>query len=554
MPRALAVIAIARGILRRSATVLALAACAVDPPAAPLLPIATITIDGAPVDGVLLIGSALTLRATVRAANDVELNLASVAWRSSDANLATVSTAGVVQGERPGEITVSASASGLTAERALSVRIGVPLPPDGQPLTSTLLSGAVRITVNAGAIAPPARLNLRADPAPPPHARLIDGTAIELGPPGLGFAAPVVLALRIPSSVASADRPFTRLARLVNGAWVDVAGSDVGTLPGFVMGTLSATGRYALFRRAAPASLRVLAGDAQLGLPGIAVAIAPAVVVRDAAGASLPGIWIRFAPSLGGGAIVGVDSAISNAAGEATLPGAWRLGADTGSNALLARVIAVPTITATFTAVAERVTLIITRQLADAVSGRVALTQPRLEFRTASGTLLPVSDGVRAQLVSGTGTLLGTLEVQAVGGVATFTDLRIDGSGAHRLRFTSGGLQVTGAEVVVTQSLASLVVVTQPGGAVRDKKFTAQPVVRLLDDAGLPFLSARTVTVSIASGAGDLRGDATRTSVAGIATFSDLRIDDATGLHTLRFATTSPVHSVISLPFNVLSR
>ena len=48
-------------------------ACATDPPAAPLLPVATIEINGAPSDGVLLVGDGLALHAVVRSAEGIEL-------------------------------------------------------------------------------------------------------------------------------------------------------------------------------------------------------------------------------------------------------------------------------------------------------------------------------------------------------------------------------------------------------------------------------------------------------------------------------------------------
>ena len=45
-----------------------------------------------------------------------------------------------------------------------------------------------------------------------------------------------------------------------------------------------------------------------------------------------------------------------------------------------------------------------------------------------------------AALASGSGTLSGTTTVNAVNGVATFTDLMIAGSGAHTIAFTAASL------------------------------------------------------------------------------------------------------------------
>lgn len=194
---------------------------------------------------------------------------------------------------------------------------------------------------------------------------------------------------------------------------------------------------------------------------------------------------------------------------------------------------------------------LVSRQLAGAVSGRVATTQPRIEFRSASGALSPVSDLVTAVLVGGLGTLRGTTTVAAVSGVATFADLRIDGYGVHRLRFSGGGVSVDGSTFNVSQLLASLEIVDQPSETEEDKVFPVVPRIRLLDDAGLSYQPSKTVIASIASGSGELEGNESVSATDGFARFPGLRIEDGTGLHTLRFRTTNPTLSVISAAFTV---
>lgn len=532
----------------------AVAGCASDPPAAPLRSGTSVEITGAPADGVLLEDGQLQLRAVVRSSDGVEVVGARVDWSSTDGARATVSGDGLVRGIRTGDVAVRANSGGASAQRALSVRVGVPLPGGGPPLTSTLLDGAVRITLAAGAVPAGAVLHLRAATDPPSTGRLVSGTAVELGPTGLQFGAPVTLALAIPSSVAAAERTYLRLHVLTNGDWSLVPGSSVDLVAGRAQGAITRAGTYALLRRADAAALRIDGGNTQFALPGGFVPVAPRVLVRDATDRPVEGVVVRFAVSGGGGAIVGDDTGLSDAAGLASLPGAWRLGPSAGANALTATALSGSAPPVTFTATAEAVTLVITRQLAGAVSGRVATTQPRLEFRTASGVLLPVSDGVTAQLLAGTGALVGTRTVNAINGVATFADLRLDGSGVHRLRFVAGGSGADGASFTVTQELSALQVVVQPAGAVEDRVFATQPVIRLLDDAGLPYLTAKSVTASLASGPGDLRGNVSVTAAMGLATFANLRIDDATGTHTLRFQTTSPTRSVLSAPFTVIPR
>lgn len=198
--------------------------------------------------------------------------------------------------------------------------------------------------------------------------------------------------------------------------------------------------------------------------------------------------------------------------------------------------------------------VVVTRQVAGAVSGFVATTQPRVELRTSTGALSPVNVMVQVELESGAGTLSGTRSVMAVNGVATFVDLRLDGWGSHRLRFSTGGVSQDGSSFTVQQLLASLVVLVQPNDAEEDRNFKVQPVIGLRDHAGLPFMSPKTVTASVASGSGDLEGSESVASSGGVAAYHNLKIDDATGPHVLRFRTTGPTLTVNSASFDVRDR
>ena len=100
------------------------------------------------------------------------------------------------------------------------------------------------------------------------------------------------------------------------------------------------------------------------------------------------------------------------------------------------------------TAAMERITpttLAITTQPVGGNSGSVLATQPVVAIRDADGdtaTALPNSTTVTAAVLTGAGTLSGTTTVTASSGVATFTDLVINGPTAsdYRLIFTSTGL------------------------------------------------------------------------------------------------------------------
>jgi hypothetical protein len=80
-------------------------------------------------------------------------------------------------------------------------------------------------------------------------------------------------------------------------------------------------------------------------------------------------------------------------------------------------------------------------------------TQPVVEVRDAAGNLVTTSTAtVTASIAEGGGTLLGSASVAAVGGVATFTGLAINGvAGPRSLRFAATGLNAaTSARFTIT--------------------------------------------------------------------------------------------------------
>lgn len=79
--------------------------------------------------------------------------------------------------------------------------------------------------------------------------------------------------------------------------------------------------------------------------PGAAVLELPSVLVSDASGAPLAGAHVTFSVTSGGGTVSG-GSATTNASGIATV-GSWTLGANPGTNTLVARIGSLPVVTFT---------------------------------------------------------------------------------------------------------------------------------------------------------------------------------------------------------------
>jgi len=149
----------------------------------------------------------------------------------------------------------------------------------------------------------------------------------------------------------------------VTGAAAETNSSGIATVGSWTLGTtagtnsltastgaLSAVTFTATGTAGAAASLTKSAGDNQTGSPGAAVAVAPAVTVKDANGNPKSGVVVTFAVASGGGSVTG-GSATSNGEGIATV-GSWILGSAAGANTLTASAtgIAAVTFTATSTA------------------------------------------------------------------------------------------------------------------------------------------------------------------------------------------------------------
>lgn len=88
-----------------------------------------------------------------------------------------------------------------------------------------------------------------------------------------------------------------------------------------------------------PVTVTILAGDGQQADPGQAVAVRPAVIVKDAGARPVAGVAVSFAVDSGSGSVAGT-SATTGADGIAT-SGVWTLGTS-GPNVLIATVVGLP--------------------------------------------------------------------------------------------------------------------------------------------------------------------------------------------------------------------
>jgi hypothetical protein len=155
----------------------------------------------------------------------------------------------------------------------------------------------------------------------------------------------------------------------------------------------------------------------------------------------------------------------------------------------------------------------------------------------------PPSDGI----------LSGTTPVAAVNGVATFSDLSIDKVGAgYTLQATSGSLTAA-TSVSFNITAIKLVFTVQPTNTEPGATITPAIEVAAQDNYGNTD-TTYTANVSIAilnnPGSGTLSGTTPVAAVNGVATFSDLSIDNEGNGYTLQ-ATATGLTSATSTSFNI---
>jgi hypothetical protein len=142
-------------------------------------------------------------------------------------------------------------------------------------------------------------------------------------------------------------------------------------------------------------------------------------------------------------------------------------------------------------------------------------------------------------------TLMGTTTRAAVGGIATFDDLRIDRAGqtitivaraAGLTEIESRAFNVTGTGGVGCGTPTHLVITVQPRDTRAGASITPAIQVAAHDNAGniaLGFTGDITFSIGRNPAGGTLAGTMTRTAVNGVAVFDDLHIDRAGQSYTV---------------------
>ncbi len=162
------------------------------------------------------------------------------------------------------------------------------------------------------------------------------------------------------------------------------------------------------------------------------------------------------------------------------------------------------------------------------------------------------SSDVTLAIATGPGSLLGTVTVTAVNGIATFTGLSINTAGVYTLLATDGTLTgATSNSFTISPAAASKVAfVQQPVNSTAGNPISPAVTVGVEDQFGnIVTTDSSNITLSAATGPGALLGTLTIAAQNGLATFNDLTLD-TDGSYTLS-AVDAPLSSAASNSFTV---
>jgi hypothetical protein len=194
--------------------------------------------------------------------------------------------------------------------------------------------------------------------------------------------------------------------------------------------------------------------------------------------------------------------------------------------------------------------LAITTQADGAASRKVFTTQPVIKIQDVSGNTVENATNT-INFTSSTNGHIGTRTKAAVNGVATYSGIGTAGTaGTVTLTFSATGfsnvtqsIQLTHGDAYTLYTLGQYGSQSARGGAVRSgTNFYVQPKVTIADQDGnvVTTGSDSTQNVTVSASPSGLTGTTTIAAVAGIATFTDLKITGTIGRYDLTYTISSP--------------
>lgn len=217
------------------------------------------------------------------------------------------------------------------------------------------------------------------------------------------------------------------------------------------VGSLTCDGENGVGPGTEPKAMKAVSGNGQTAPAGATLPLPLTILVTDAEGRPVPNVMVNWAVQ--GGGSISAPSVATNSDGEASVE--RKLGPGTGAQSTIALVTGLSGSPVTFTAVANTSgseSMAISQQMPTAILDDEVFApaeQPSILILDAGGQP-EVGREVTATIASGAGALRGTATATTDNqGIASFGDLGIDGTGAHKLRFTSSDLTVESPTITV---------------------------------------------------------------------------------------------------------
>ena len=456
-----------------------------------LVPVASV--DVTPASASLLIGQTNQLAATTRDSAGGTLSGRTISWSTSDAGVATVSSAGLVTAVGAGTATITAISEGRSGTAAITVAV-VPV-------------ASVAVT--------PASVSLLIGQTSQLSATTRDSA-------GGGLAGRTISWSTSDSTVATVSS--TGLVTAVSAGIATITATSEGR-----SGTATITASVPL--------VRIQSGDAQQATVGTALPVRPSVFVGDSSGRPLVGASVRFEVQSGGGSVTGA-TAVTDTAGVALL-GGWTLGTRAGSNTLTATCACRPqapvVISAIGTAGAPQTMVANSPVSQSGVAGEAVAVPPSVIVRDAYQNPVP-GIGVRFATYGSAGSAYveGFDPTTDSAGVASTTKWVLNRqAGANTVQAGLAGIdpvyfQATGATgpAVVIYSVSGDAQVATAGTAV-----TSPLQVQVEDQYGNPVAGA-SVTFVVRSGGGTIDTVTTTTATNGRASGAAWTLGKLAGANT----------------------
>ena len=481
--------------------------------------------------GRLTVGGRTQASAEARDANGAVVAGQTASWASSDASIASVSTAGMVSALKAGTATIVGTVENVSG--SANITIATASPP---PATKLAIIQQPSSTVQSGVAF-----------AQQPIIQLQDANGSAVSQSGVSITAVVASG---GGTLSGTTTVVTNVGGTATFANLGVAGSGAQTLQFNAAGLASATSSTVTIAAPPPVAtkLAITTQPAATVTSGAAFNPQPVIQLQDASGnaVSQAGVSVTAAIASGGGTLGGTTTATTSTSGAASFSNLFISGSGAQTLQFTANgltSVTSSTITVSVSSPVATKLSISTQPGATATSGIALSPQPVIQLQDASGNAVSqLGVAVTVSVASGGGILSGTTTVATnTVGMATFSNLAITGSGAQSLQFSASGLgSVISSTVTVSAPppvATKLAITRQPGAtATSSVALSPQPLIQVQDANGNAVSqSGISVTAAVASGGGTLSGTATvATNANGTATFTNLAIIGS-GPQTLRF-------------------